>query len=912
MLAILPTTVVHAATKFVVDWNADTSGGKSTCPSGNPANPTCDLRTAIADAVSDDTITFAPGIGTIHLTGSPAPTFGPIILGTNKDLTIDGAGSGVAITADAETQLFVINNPAKVAFLNLTLQGVSISSGNSGGAVSSLSDQPLTFTNVSFLNNTVNNGGSGGAIDMEPSIPGPGTPSAPLTLINCTFIGNHADAAGGAIHAKSAITIMNSTFVGNSSNGNANGSDGGAIFDADASGPFPVGTITAMDSTFSTNQNAGGSGGAIATNNLIATRVTFNNNRAANQGGAVVFEGGTTNSTMTNVTFTGNTAVTEGGAILAAGHVTLTNVTISGNSGGINQTGASVGGGGISNIDASNPITLTNTIIAGNTFLNQLPPDVNGAFTSGGNNLIGIMDGSTGLTNNVNGDIVGTGAGPIDAKLGPLGGNGGTTQTMPLLAASPAIGAGKPGACASAPVSGTDQRGSPRLASICDIGAYESQGKKLVATVNPLTATSGTAFPLTVIMEDTFGDVLTRYTGTVHFTSDDTHAVLPPDYQFTTGGGNDNGQHAFPVTLNTPGVHSVTVTDTLSAGLMATQGNIVVGAGAPATITVNANTTPQSTLVGTNFSVPLSVTVRDAGNNPVANAVVTFTPPASGASGSFVGGVNTATTNASGIATAASFTANTIPGTFTVNATAGGVGSPAAFTLTNTPPGIVVTVTTLPVGTVNHPYSVTLTASGGTGPYSFAVTAGSLPPGLNLSTGGMLSGTPTSAGQTTFTVTATDANGSTGSQSYTLAVGATNLTSLIIVAPQSSVRVGETVPVRVIGGFSDGSTEDLTASVQWTSSDTTKATIDAQGNIRGISPGSVTITATANALSATAPITIPAPSATGIAPAAAPAGRPGSATSGGTGPVPPSPGAPGRPMPTGPGGGPTPNPLPSR
>src|SRR5262249_27387084 len=157
---------------------------------------------------------------------------------------------------------------------------------------------------------------------------------------------------------------------------------------------------------------------------------------------------------------------------------------------------------------------------------------------------------------------------------------------------------------------------------------------------------------------------------------------------------------------------------------------------------------------------------------------------------------------------------NAIPGTYTVNATVSGVGSPAAFSLTNTPPGIVVTVTTLPVGTLNHAYSVTLTASGGTGPYSFAVTAGSLPPGLGLSAGGVLSGPPTSAGQTTFTVTATDANGSTGSQSYTLTVGVTTLTSLIVVAPQSNVRVGGTVAVRAIGGFSDGSTEDLTASVQ--------------------------------------------------------------------------------------------------
>src|SRR5262249_40958348 len=62
----------------------------------------------------------------------------------------------------------------------------------------------------------------------------------------------------------------------------------------------------------------------------------------------------------------------------------------------------------------------------------------------------------------------------------------------------------------------------------------------------------------------------------------------------------------------------------------------------------------------------------------------------------------------------------------------------------------------LPAGTEGTPYSQTFTASGGTGPYTFAVTSGAPPSNLNLASGGLLSGTPTVAGDFSFTVTATD------------------------------------------------------------------------------------------------------------------------------------------------------------
>jgi len=74
---------------------------------------------------------------------------------------------------------------------------------------------------------------------------------------------------------------------------------------------------------------------------------------------------------------------------------------------------------------------------------------------------------------------------------------------------------------------------------------------------------------------------------------------------------------------------------------------------------------------------------------------------------------------------------------------------------------------------VNIAYSQPISASGGTGSYIFTVTAGALPPGLALtpltsSPTALLSGTPTTTGHYTFTITATDENGCPGTQDYTM------------------------------------------------------------------------------------------------------------------------------------------------
>ena len=85
-------------------------------------------------------------------------------------------------------------------------------------------------------------------------------------------------------------------------------------------------------------------------------------------------------------------------------------------------------------------------------------------------------------------------------------------------------------------------------------------------------------------------------------------------------------------------------------------------------------------------------------------------------------------------------------------------------------PVITIVPPTLPDGALGVAYSQQLTASGGTGPYVFTVLSGTLPAGLTLSPGGLLSGTPTSAGHTTVTIQAADGHGCPAIITYTITV----------------------------------------------------------------------------------------------------------------------------------------------
>ena len=131
-------------------------------------------------------------------------------------------------------------------------------------------------------------------------------------------------------------------------------------------------------------------------------------------------------------------------------------------------------------------------------------------------------------------------------------------------------------------------------------------------------------------------------------------------------------------------VGTYTITATAEAVQSPASFTLTNTTGAPSSI-VPASGTPQTAPIGGAFAAPLVSQVLDAGLNPVSGAVVTFTAPASGASGTFAGGAvtETHTTNASGLATSTTYTANLTSGADVVTATAVGVADAANFALTN-------------------------------------------------------------------------------------------------------------------------------------------------------------------------------------------------------------------------------------
>ncbi|MBL9134060.1 MAG: putative Ig domain-containing protein, partial [Verrucomicrobiaceae bacterium] len=92
------------------------------------------------------------------------------------------------------------------------------------------------------------------------------------------------------------------------------------------------------------------------------------------------------------------------------------------------------------------------------------------------------------------------------------------------------------------------------------------------------------------------------------------------------------------------------------------------------------------------------------------------------------------------------------------------------YTLTVNCPAITITPSSLPAGYLAAAYSQQLTATGGTGPYTWQTIAGSPPAGLSLNSSGLISGNPTAYGSAAFTVRVTDAYNCATTQSFSILI----------------------------------------------------------------------------------------------------------------------------------------------
>jgi hypothetical protein len=311
---------------------------------------------------------------------------------------------------------------------NLTISSSTFSSNSAGsGGVFSNNSGTVTISRSTFSSNSAISGG------------GFSNNSGMVTITNSTFSSNSADDGGGFSNDSGTVTITNSTFSSNSTSGNNNG--GGGFLNLN-------GIVTITNSTLSGNSGNGGFGGGGFGNDggtVTLTNSTLSGNSSSGGfGGGGIFNAG--NLTITNSTLSSNSA-DAGGGIFNIDTLTLTHSTLSGNS-------AISGGGGVYN---AGTLTLKNTLIG----KGASGPNCGGTISSNGATYNLADDASCGA------DVKQA----ASLGLGVLGANGGLTQTIPLLASSPAIDAANSANCPT-----TDQRGATRPSGAhCDIGAFEYQ-----------------------------------------------------------------------------------------------------------------------------------------------------------------------------------------------------------------------------------------------------------------------------------------------------------------------------------------------------------------------------------------------------------------------------------------------------
>ncbi|MFI5458751.1 MAG: choice-of-anchor Q domain-containing protein [Isosphaerales bacterium] len=415
------------------------------------------LRYAIAQV---DASTDASNAITINstLTGGQTITLTSALPQITQNVTIAGPGASVAtVSGNNLYQVFNIAAGSTVAISGLTVTGgtgIGGSPYNRGFGGGIYNSGTLTVTGSTIDYNSAPGGGAGIFNDG----------SGALTVTGSTIAYNNSGYLGGGIGNAGALTVTGSTIASNSG---AGGYGGGGI------GNYPGGAVTVTDSTIAYNAAINSSGGGIFNDGIDGSPVTL---------------------TVTNSTIAYNSAYYYGGGIINwSGTLTVTDSTIASNS-------ATYEGGGIWDDyfeGGMHGVSVDNTIIAGNTGPGG-GPDVFGEVHSLGNNLVGDFDYTAGLTGT---DLTGTvdSSGeliiPLDPKLGPLADNGGPTQTMALLAGSPAIDAGSNGLAVD-PTTGQpltyDQRGPGFLRVLgnsVDIGAFEAPAPLTVSNLQTAIAT---------------------------------------------------------------------------------------------------------------------------------------------------------------------------------------------------------------------------------------------------------------------------------------------------------------------------------------------------------------------------------------------------------------------------------------
>ncbi len=235
----------------------------------------------------------------------------------------------------------------------------------------------------------------------------------------------------------------------------------------------------------------------------------------------------------------------------------------------------------------------------------------------------------------------------------------------------------------------------------------------------------------------------------------------------------------------TGGSGSVNITSAAGCPWTATSNTswITLSSGSPGSgngtlnFTVAANTglarTGTITVAGQTFTVNQSVACPTITNflpprgGPGSTVIINGTNLTEVTAVKFTNNITAQFTVNSATQITATVPAGAVTGPITISKTGCGDVQTANFIVCNP---ITINPATLNAGTTGLTYTQQLTASGGTGTYSFSVMTGSLPSGLTLTTGGLLSGIPLVTGTFNFTIAAVDVNGCAGLRPYSLVI----------------------------------------------------------------------------------------------------------------------------------------------
>lgn len=228
----------------------------------------------------------------------------------------------------------------------------------------------------------------------------------------------------------------------------------------------------------------------------------------------------------------------------------------------------------------------------------------------------------------------------------------------------------------------------------------------------------------------------------------------------TVSGGT--GPYTCSIVSGSLGIGLTLGPDCLIVGIPTTPGSITF------TVKATDSSQPQGSITGTVvLTINGPTTTLTLGNPPQAqlNTAYTATIPVTGGTAPYTCAANSALP--AGLTLGANCQLAGTPtaaGSTPVNITVTDAATPHATVTANIviTVGNIATLTltgSLPNATLGAHYDQTLAATGGVAPYTYAVTQGTLPAGLSLSSTGILSGSPTTVGASSFTVTATDSQG---------------------------------------------------------------------------------------------------------------------------------------------------------